>query len=236
MASPQKENGHIQISTELWEAWSKIRVCGEAEQVLKVIVRKTYGFKKKEDAIALSQFVLATGLKKSAVCKALNKLRGMNLVTQKGNAIANIYSFNKDYDTWKPLPKKETLPKKEISVTQKGKNRNPKSDIQKIITKDTITKDIVATPKIENRVSEFFESTEDQEKIIQALVVKKLPEATARHELNKFINYWTELNQKGKRRWELEKTFEVKKRLVNWFNNLNKWSSEKASTRKAVKL
>lgn len=34
--------------------------------------------------------------------------------------------------------------------------------------------------------------------------------------LNKFCNYWTEKNTKGKMRFEFEKTFEISKRLATW--------------------
>ena len=42
--------------------------------------------------------------------------------------------------------------------------------------------------------------------------------------LDKFVNYWTEKNKSGtKMRYELEKTFEISKRLATWsardFNN-----------------
>jgi len=143
MASPQKENGYTAIANELLEALAMIRIPGEARQLLDVILRKTYGFNKSEDAISLSQFVLKTGLKKNAVCKGLNKLKKLNLITQKVNDIANTYRFNKDFSTWKPLPKKGTsTPKGERGVPQKVNKRTPKGDIQKTVLKDTITKDI----------------------------------------------------------------------------------------------
>lgn len=144
MANPQREKGHIQIATELFEALCKIRISGEARQVLDTIIRKTYGFNKKEDAIALSQFEKQTGMSKTAICKAILKLEEMNLITKNPNAVANIYRFNKDFETWKPLPKKEKvkpLPKKEIAVTKNPNNDYPKGDIQKTVTIDTITKD-----------------------------------------------------------------------------------------------
>ena len=119
------------------EALCRIRIPGEARQVLDVIIRKTFGFHKKEDAISLSQFCLATGLSKSHVCRALQTLKKMNLITEKGNAIANIYRFNKDFDSWKPLPKKITLPKKEMIIAEKGNLPLPK----KVHTKDILTKD-----------------------------------------------------------------------------------------------
>jgi phage replication O-like protein O len=140
MASPQKENGFTPIANELIEAFARTRINGEAMQVLMVIIRKTYGFNKKADKIALSQFTEVTGLKKPTVCKALHKLLGMGVITQKDNATAKEYCVVKDYSLWKPLPKKITLPKKVTVVTQKGNNRYPKRVLQK--TKDTITKDI----------------------------------------------------------------------------------------------
>lgn len=141
MANPQKENGHTQIANEILENLARIRISGEAYQVLNVILRKTYGFNKKEDAISLSQFTNATGLSKTTLCKVIKKLEDMKLINKTVGSVANVYSFNKNSDSWKPLPKRVTLPKKEIIITHKGNNHYPKEDIQKTVTKDTITKD-----------------------------------------------------------------------------------------------
>jgi phage replication O-like protein O len=148
MASPQKENGNIQIATEIWERLAKTRIPGEARQVLDWILRKTYGWNKKTDKIALSQFQEGTGLKKTTICKALAKLQEMNLisVTQLGNEIAKEYGFIKDYDQWRPLPKKvmkKVLPKKVTSITQLGNRSLPK----KGTTIDTSTIDTTKDTK-----------------------------------------------------------------------------------------
>ncbi len=135
MADVQLENGYIRIAIEIYEAWAKIRINGEARQVLDTIIRKTYGWQKKEDNISLSQFNLATGLKRPTICKALKKLTIMNLIIiQKDNGIGNIYKLNKDFSTWKPLPKKVIVE----NITQKDNKPLPK----KIHTIDTNTKDI----------------------------------------------------------------------------------------------
>ena len=143
MASPQCENGYTRLANELLEALSRLRIPGEARQVFDTIMRKTYGFGKKEDGISLSQFVLATGLLKNHICDSLNKLKRMNLITEKGNDVTNIYSINKDYTSWKPLPKKVTLPKKVMTITEKGNESLPKK-VPTIDnnTKETITKEI----------------------------------------------------------------------------------------------
>ena len=56
MASPQLKDGYVAIANEIMDALAHIRIPGEARQVLDVILRKTYGWKKKEDEISLSQF------------------------------------------------------------------------------------------------------------------------------------------------------------------------------------
>lgn len=168
MASPQKENGYVPIANEIVEALARIRISGEAMQVLWVVLRKTYGFNKKEDYIALSQFVLATGLKKPTVCKAINRLVSLGVVTQKDNGEGKTYMFIKDFEHWSPLPKKITLPKKVIGVTKKGNNRYPKRVLQK--TKDTITKDISAPEAVafnyENELNKLLNADREDLRII----------------------------------------------------------------------
>jgi hypothetical protein len=41
--------------------------------------------------------------------------------------------------------------------------------------------------------------------------------------LDDFYNYWSEANQKGKMRWQLERTFEIPNRLATWSRNQTKW-------------
>ncbi|MFO7970170.1 MAG: replication protein [Desulfobacterales bacterium] len=130
MASPQIENGHVKIANELWDALARIRISGEEWQVLNIVIRKTYGWNKKEDQVSLSQFVLGTGLKKPNVIRARQKLLSKKImIIKKDNAGNLIYRINKDFDQWEPLSKKITVIKKDN-----------KSLSKKIPTKDT-TKD-----------------------------------------------------------------------------------------------
>jgi len=51
--------------------------------------------------------------------------------------------------------------------------------------------------------------------------------------LNKFCNYWTEKNKsKTKMRFELEKTFEISKRLVTWASRDKDYNKVEPNTRK----
>lgn len=44
--------------------------------------------------------------------------------------------------------------------------------------------------------------------------------------LTEFFDYWSEPNKKGKMRWELEKTWDVSRRLKRWFDNQKKWNAD----------
>lgn len=143
MTTPQLENGYTKIATQILQNLSKIRIPGEARQVLDVIFCKTYGFHKIRDRISLSQFTAATGLKKPTVCRAINKLITMNIIIKIDSDLGEIYEFQKDSKSWVPLSKKITqkqvksLSKKIISVIKKDNASLSK----KIHTKDTTTKD-----------------------------------------------------------------------------------------------
>lgn len=158
MANPQKEQGYTAIANEIMRALARIRISGEARQVLDVIFSQTYGYNKKQDAISLSQFCEKTGLKRPTICKALNKLKEMKLITQKDNTIANLYAINKDFDQWKPLPKKITITKKDNMHYPKRKSALPKK-IHTITTttKDNITKDNTVQPPASAEVKQVMD-------------------------------------------------------------------------------
>jgi phage replication O-like protein O len=142
MANPQAENGHVDIANEIIEALAGIRLSGEEVQCLWVIIRKTYGWKKLEDKISLSQFAVMTGIKKQHVSRALIKLSSKMVIaiTKNGDSQINSYKFIKDFDKWKPSPKKATLsPILVKGVPNIGKGVSPKM----VNTKDTITKDTI---------------------------------------------------------------------------------------------
>jgi phage replication O-like protein O len=116
MANPQAENGHIDIANEVMDALVKTRIPGEARQCLDFIIRKTWGWHKKEDFISLSQFAVATGMKKPHVSRAIKFLLIMKLIIKYDNGELSTYRFNKDFDLWIPLSKKITTFKKESSL------------------------------------------------------------------------------------------------------------------------
>lgn len=149
---PQLEDGYTRISNQIFIDLGSYRLSGEEWQILLCIFSKTYGYHKKEDWIALSQFHEFTGIKKPSIIRAIKKLVDKNIVSKKAKGSMSLYSYNKLKSTWKPLAKKLTISnkandvyKKANGVSNKANKSLQKSYPQKIqdnITKETITKDI----------------------------------------------------------------------------------------------
>ena len=155
------ENGYIRIATELWERLGCFRISGQEWLILNCVIRKTYGWQKKEDHISLSQFQEYTGMRRSNVCRAINKLVSKKILgsTQKGTS-TTLYCLNKHYQEWTA---KTASPQKETSGSpQKGtraslqidnklvSKKRHTIDIKNTNTKDTIQKIVVPYSKIED--------------------------------------------------------------------------------------
>jgi len=140
MASPQKENGYTSIANDIVEALAMTYLSSYESQILFAILRKTYGWNKKDDWISGSQLAEMTGIKKGHVSRTLKKLILRNMITKNDGVL----SFQKDYDLWQKLPKQVTiqrveLPKQVTGVTQTGNKKLPKQVTTKD-NKDTIQK------------------------------------------------------------------------------------------------
>jgi len=87
----------------------------------------------------------------------------------------------------------------------------------------------VATPSQDTKL--FFTDLTKQEEVLNHLKEKGIEEQLARREIAKFISYWTEPNKSGnKQRWELEKAFEITRRLGTWFSRINNFNKQKTIT------
>ncbi len=141
---PQCEDGYTKIANELLEAICRFRIPGESMQIFLVILRKTYGFGKKEDRISLSQFVLATGITKTHIPRAVTKLVELRIITKNGNGQHVTYRINKQYEQWQALPKKVTVTKNGNSITNLGNGVTKKGNLalpKKVHTKEKVTKE-----------------------------------------------------------------------------------------------
>jgi phage replication O-like protein O len=108
MASPQAEQGHVDIANEIVDKLSTITLSAYEWRVLWFIFRKTYGWHKKSDRISYTQFEEGTGLWRQNIGRALKRLIARNMVTVLGSGQLLEYGFQKDFDTWQPLPNPTT--------------------------------------------------------------------------------------------------------------------------------
>jgi phage replication O-like protein O len=123
MANPQKENGHIGIANEVAEALMRFNITAYQSRVLWAILRKTYGWQKKEDRISLTQFEQMAGIKKRHVQRTLGQLKAMNLITiNKPTPKKVFYGLQKNYEEWKSL-------RNLVRVLQKKKETKKKETI-----------------------------------------------------------------------------------------------------------
>ena len=136
MANPQCENGHVDIANEIVEHLARYRLSGQEWQVIWVILRKTWGWHKKKDSLSLGYIAKMTLMKRPTVARAIKKLLNKSVI-KKDNSFINIYMFNKDYESWKSVIKKDTTRK----VLSKKITGVIKKDNKSVIKKDTTTKE-----------------------------------------------------------------------------------------------
>jgi hypothetical protein len=82
----------------------------------------------------------------------------------------------------------------------------------------------------------FFVSLESQEKLVTAIAERyKINIDGVRQQISKFISYWTEPNKSGtKQRWQMEKTFEITRRLTVWFSRVKNYSRPSSNKGKTI--
>ena len=143
MANPQTENGYTKIANELLEALIRMDMSGQELRTTLLVIRKTYGYGKKEDYISLSQIAQFLKTSKVRCSQIINKLQTKGIITVKENinGLIKKYMLNKDFEQWitvkqnlnriektkQPLSKTLTLPlSKTLNTKESLKENNTK--------------------------------------------------------------------------------------------------------------
>ncbi len=71
-----------QVSNDILEALAMAQLSTNEFRIILFIIRKTYGWHKQTDWIALSQIVEGTGIAKPNVCRTLNSLKRKNIIVR----------------------------------------------------------------------------------------------------------------------------------------------------------
>jgi phage replication O-like protein O len=107
--SPQTENGFVRIAggdkdNDVLMALIEAGLTGPQYQIVLTVIRKTWGYNKKEDWISLTQFQKITGLTRANVCKNITKLVSAKILAKKSyTGIKTIYRINKNFAKWTQL-------------------------------------------------------------------------------------------------------------------------------------
>jgi len=154
MANPRSQGGFTMIANELIEkALYKINLSGSEYRILWVIWRKTYGWHKEADAIALSQFEELTGMDRRNLVRTIKSLEAKNLIVKDTNGYINKYRFNSGYDTWNVKgveDKKDTSVKRGMQAVSKLTPKlvsklTPTKERRKYTKENIVTKESLAS-------------------------------------------------------------------------------------------
>lgn len=141
MANPQKENGYLSIANEIVDRLIGLGLSGREYEVVLFVIRKTYGFNKKEDRIAISQFERGLGIHRSTACKLINSLVAKRLLDKHDG----VYSFNKNWEQWEVVAKRPLVAKSPLVAKRQQASRHLANELvaKSPPTKDTLTKDTI---------------------------------------------------------------------------------------------
>lgn len=151
--------------------------------------------------------------------QALKTKNLLEIYQVKGGRYLKITVFDKFQTFKKDRPRvAEYPPPKRFQMESNGIQMEPISEVK--LSEVNLSEDKVPTPR-EIACRFFSENPNDeQQAVISKLIENGMPENIARGEIQKFVDYWIELNPTGKKqRWEMQKTFEVQRRLATWFRN-----------------
>lgn len=119
MPKPQVENGFVRIANELYDEALGTKLPGQALYVFLAIIRKTYGYNKKQDIISMGQLSEMTDIPRQRVNEAIHLLEARRMIvvirSQGGRGHANTYAVQKDYALWTNVTPERDV--EEINVT-----------------------------------------------------------------------------------------------------------------------
>lgn len=155
MASPQIENGYTRLSNEILEHLSHPGINGSEFRILLVVIRKTYGFRKKQDRISISQFEKFTCMNRAQAVRTIKSLVEKKILLKKdGN-----YVFNKNYEEW-VVHKRGSTQKDTTASIQKDTKSSIQKDTHKR-KKETITKETTASRGDADMIVALIDSFKD---------------------------------------------------------------------------
>ena len=197
------DGDYTRIHHAILEALAEARLSGAEFRVLMFLLRKTYGWNKKEDRISLSQWAEATRAARPHVLKTLNLLVAKRIIIRReDDGQVPWYSFNKYREEWqgvfdkdsargdrfKVLPEQIPLPK-QVTVTQIGNSSVTRTGNKSVTRTGTHNKQdrqsidsvpVSAKPKEPTEQQAVFSAVAEVCKLDPALKAKSIGSAASK--------------------------------------------------------
>ncbi|MEX3933309.1 replication protein [Paraburkholderia phymatum] len=106
--TPQLEDGFTRIANELFEAILGFGFTQRQLLVLLTVLRKTYGYGKKEDDMSAGQIGQMCGVKRNHVTEVIGQLAAMNVINRRAGVYGSVLGINKNHRRW-VVPNRDTL-------------------------------------------------------------------------------------------------------------------------------
>lgn len=173
------------------------------------------------------QISIETGCSPSTISRVIRDLASESLLERLVDARCSLITVKNwaTYQGGERLSDSQMVLKRVADESQ----MRTKEEVKKLITKETKNLSVAeATPSETAR--DFFENEPQQEKLVVLLADGGQQEEKCRAEIKKFVSYWTEPNSTGRKlRWQMQPTFDVKRRLTTWFSRSRDFTSSTIS-------
>ena len=182
--------------------------------------------KKGQFITSREKLALVSHLHQSSVERALKYFKIEQQIEQQTNKrfrLITILKYN-DYQDTEPVIEHQMNIKRTSNEHQMNTNKNVKNYKNEEELEEGRGETSSPTPR--ETMQDFIRMVTDKDSIYDQFVAKvviqrNLTGNIVQAELDKFVNYWCEKNKTGtKERWEMEKVFEVQRRLGTWFGNM----------------
>ncbi|BFH11135.1 replication protein [Bacillus cereus] len=140
MASPQKENGYVGIANEIWDEIISRKFTERQQKILKIILRLSYGCRKKTATIPLLKHFELGGVRIQDAKKELNYLTQCKVIEWDQK---DTYSLNKNYDEWrislvKGWDEEEFKRLISLNINSKTGSENGETRVTKSVTSEPV--------------------------------------------------------------------------------------------------
>lgn len=151
-ASPQLENGYTRLANELLDALIGAKLTARQWAVFMAVVRKTYGFNKKNDDIGLSQLASMTGIAKAHVSVAVRELAARRILTREMGTFGHRLGINKKHKSWIGVTESVTRDIEEVPLNDGGLQDAP--EVTESVTPETLPKGSqISNPPVTEKVT-----------------------------------------------------------------------------------